>query len=81
MGSKINIKRESNGLADVKFTQPVLVQKLKDEYLESMGRRAPKTPAVAGQILVKGDGSGTIEDSEATVYRLATTTCMYVIQW
>ena len=32
-GSKIDIKRKSNGLADVKFTQPVLVQKLKDEYL------------------------------------------------
>ena len=78
MGSKIDTKRKSNGLSDVKFTQPVLVQKL---YLESMEGKAPKIPAVAGQILVKGDGSDTMEDSEDTVYRSVTARCMYIIQW
>ena len=47
----------------------MLVKKLKDEYLENNHGEAPKTPAVACQILVKGDGSGTMEDREATVYR------------
>ena len=65
----------------MKFIQPVLVQKLKDDYLESMEGKAPKTPAVAGQILVKGDVSDITEDSEATVYRSAIATCMYVMQW
>ena len=32
VGSKIDIKQKSNGLATIKFTQPVLIQKLKDEF-------------------------------------------------
>ena len=81
MGSKIDIKRKSNRIAEVKFTQPMHVQKLEDNYPESMGGKAPKTPAVAGQILVKGDGSGTMEDSKTTVYRSATAAYMYIMQW
>ena len=79
--NKINITRKSNGLADVKFPQAVLVQKLEDEYLENNDGKAPKTPAVAGKILVKGDGNGTMEERENTVYRSATATCMYIMQW
>ena len=81
VGSRIDIKRKSNRFADVKFTQPVLMQKLKDEHLESMEGKAHKIPALAGQIMVKGDGSGTMEDREATVYRSGTTNCMYTVQW
>ena len=80
-GSNIDIKRKSNGLSDVKFTQYLLLQKLKDKYLESMEGKAHKIPAVAGQIMVKGAGSGTMEDREATVYRSATRICMYTVQW
>ena len=80
VGSKIYIKRQSNGLADAKFTQPVLVQKHKDESLERMEGKVPKTPSVAGQILVQRDGIGTMEDIKATVHRSATTTCMYIMQ-
>ena len=32
VGSKIDIKRLSSGLATVKFTNPVHVQKLQEEY-------------------------------------------------
>jgi len=32
LGSNIDIERQGNGLSMVKFTQPVLVQKLEDEY-------------------------------------------------
>ena len=60
--SKIDIEQKTSGLAVVKFTQPVLVQKLQDEYIDELGGRASMTPAVAGQILVKGDGSGTISE-------------------
>ena len=80
VGSKIDIVRKSNGIVDTSFTQPVIVQKLKDEYITE-GGRASKTPAVAGQVLVRGDGSGTVEDKDATVYRLGTATYMYVMQW
>ena len=61
--------------------QPVLVQKLEDEYLENNGEKALKTSAVAGQILVKGDGSGTTEEREFTLYQSANATCMYIMQW
>ena len=54
VGSKMDIVQKSNGLATVKFTQPVLVQKLEDGYNLPSGK-ASKTPAVAGQTLVKGD--------------------------
>ena len=52
MGSKIDIVRKSDGLATVKFMQPVLIQKLEDEYELPSGTRTPKTPAEAGQTLV-----------------------------
>ena len=57
----------------------MFVQKPEDEYLENNDGNAPKTPAVAGQILVKGDGGGTVEDREATMYRSATATCIYIV--
>ena len=46
VGSRINIVRKRKGLATVKFTQPVLVQKLEDEY--NLPSRKANTPAVAG---------------------------------
>ena len=81
VGSKIDIKRKPDGLATVKFTQPVLVQKLKDEYIVDINGRSSMVPAVAGQILVKGDGSGGISEEKATKYRSATATLMYIMQW
>mmetsp|Transcript_12683 Transcript_12683/g.27423 ORF Transcript_12683/g.27423 Transcript_12683/m.27423 type:complete len:222 (-) Transcript_12683:2590-3255(-) len=80
VGSKINIVRKSDGLATVKFTQPVLLQKLEDDYNLPSGR-APKTPAVAGQVLVKGDGSGMVGAKDVTIYRSGTATIMYMMQW
>ncbi len=65
----------------MKFTQLVLIQKLGDEFDLSGGGQAPKTPAVAGQVLVKGDGSGTLEGRDATKYQSGTAICMFVMQW
>ena len=81
VGSKIDVKRLDNGVRSVKFTQPVLVQKLKDEFDLSAGGAAPKTPAVAGQVLIKGDGSGTLGGQRATKYRSGTAVLMFMEQW
>ena len=80
VGSKIDIARNSDGLGTVKFTQPVLVQKLEDEFDLPSGK-APKTPATAGQVLVRGDGSGAIDGKESTKYRSGTALCMFMMQW
>jgi hypothetical protein len=64
----------------VKFMQPVLVQKLEEEYTPPIGM-ALKTPAVARQVLVKGDGDGAVQESKAKMYRSATAICMYMMQW
>ena len=81
VGSKIDVKRLDNGVRSVKFTQPVLVQKLKDEFDLPAGGAAPKTPAVAGQVLIKGDGSGTLGGQRATKYRSGTAVLMFMEQW
>ena len=36
--------------------------------------------ALAGQVLVKGDGSGTVDALDATKYHLGTATCMHIMQ-
>ena len=67
-------------MATVKFTQPVVVHKLDDEYDLPCGRLS-KTPAAAGQVLGRDDGGGTIDNIEATVYHSGTDTCMFIMQW
>jgi hypothetical protein len=59
MGSKLTFSHDDDGKGTVKFTQPVLFKKIKDEYKMTDGLIS-KTPAVAGQVLVKGDGEGTV---------------------
>ena len=80
VGSKLTLSRDVVGLGVVKFTHPVLVQKLEEEYTPPNGV-ASKMPAVAGQVLVKGDGDGTVQESIAKIYQSATATCMYMMQW
>ena len=81
VGSKINSKRDATGIGTAKFTQPVLVQKLIDEYKVDTSGKMPATPAVAGLVLVKGDGSGQLDAKAATEYRSGTATCMFMMQW
>ncbi len=80
MGSKLVLSRDESGLGTVKFMQPVLEQKLEEEYAPPNGE-ASKTPAVAGQVLVKGDSDGTVKESMVKMYQSATATCMYMMQW
>ena len=58
----------------------MLVQKLQDEF-DLPGGKTPKTPVVPGQVLVKGDGSDTLNPQDATKYRYGTALCMYKMQW
>jgi hypothetical protein len=80
VGNKVDVVRQSDGRARIKVTQPVLVQKLRDEF-ELPGGKTPKTPAVPGQVLSKGDDSDALNPEESTKYRSGTALCMYKMQW
>lgn len=79
VGSKITAHCDDSGLPTTKFTHPVLVGKLWEEY-GSIDRPASQLLTVAGQILMKGDGDGTLKDSEAKMYQSAVATYMYIMQ-
>ena len=59
---------------------PVLIQKLEDEF-EFPNGESPRTPAVTGQVLMKG-GNGTepLNLKEMTKYQSGTVLCMYKMQ-
>jgi hypothetical protein len=78
VGKKLSITRDENGRDTAKFTQPVLIKKLTDEY-EVPDGPVSKTPAVAGQVLVKGDDDPETQDTK--MYQPATATCMFMMQW
>ena len=80
VGSKIDLSRDENGLGKLKFTQPVLVQKLQDEFDLSEGR-IPKTPAAPGQELIKSNGGNDLHGKRVTTYRSGTAICMFIMQW
>jgi hypothetical protein len=80
VGNKIEINRGDDGIAAIKFTQPVLIQKLKENHTPIMSR-TPKTPAVPGSNLCKGDGMDLITMEQATRYRSLVALIMYIMQW
>ena len=43
--------------------------------------RNPKTPAILGQVLVRGDGSSTLGPKETTKFRSGTAICLFMTQW
>jgi hypothetical protein len=53
--------------------------KLEEEYMPPIGM-ASTTPAVMGQVLVKGNDNGAVHESKAKMYQAATATCMYMMQ-
>ena len=80
VGNKVDVVHQSDGRTKMKVTQPVLVQNLLDEIVLP-GGRTPKTPAVPGQVLVKGDGSDALNLQDTTKYCSGTDLCMYKMQW
>ena len=59
---------DSMGLGSVKFMPQVLECKLPEEYKSSDGP-TPKTPAVAGQVVVKGDGNKAVAEARQNCTR------------
>ena len=80
MGSKLTFTRDDDGKGMIKFTQPVLIKKLNEEYKISDGP-VSKMPVVAAQVLMKGDGEGTVSLEQTKMYHSATATCMFMMQW
>ena len=80
MGSKLTFNHHDDGKGTIKVTHPVLIKKLNKEYKVSDGP-VSKIPVVAGQVLVKGDGEGTLSLEQIKMYRSATATCMFMMQW
>jgi hypothetical protein len=80
VGSKVDVHRQSNGLAKVKFTQPVLLKKLEEQFDIPTGT-APRSPASEGQELEKGDGSNALNSELTKTYRSGTATMMFMMQW
>lgn len=67
-------------LGTVKFTQPLHIPKLWEEY-GSLDGPASHMPAVAGQVLAKRDDEGTVSDTKAKMCWAAVATCKYIMQW
>ena len=80
MGNKIDLSWNNDGLGVAKFTQLVLVQKLEDEFELSSGK-PPRTPAVAGQVLARGNGRAPLDSKEMKKYQSGTALCLYKMQW
>ena len=59
---------------------PVLVQKNWNEF-EPPGRKTPKTLAIPGQVLVKGDNNDALATQDATKYCSGTPWCINKMQW
>jgi hypothetical protein len=80
LGNAVTIKRDSSGLGEVKFTQPVLLQKLKDNFpIED--NRIPRTPAAPGSELSKDESSPELSKEEAFKFRSMLATLMHMQQW
>ena len=76
MGNKLTFSHDDDGKGTVKFTQPVLIKKINDEYKMTDGP-VSTAPAVAGQ----GDGEGTVTSDQIKLYCSVTATCMFIMQW
>jgi hypothetical protein len=83
VGNKIDLMCDSEtGLGVAKFTQPVLIQKLRDMLGEDeTSKRVPTTPAKPGEVIHKGDGLNPIKSSDASYFRSMTALTMYMMQW
>jgi hypothetical protein len=80
LGNTITIKRDATGLDEVKFTQPVLLQKLKDNCPPE-SNRIPRTPAAPGTELSKDESSGELSKEQAFKFRSLLATIMHMVQW
>ena len=80
VGNKIDCSQNNDRLGTVKSTQPVLIQKLEDEFKLPDGK-SPRMPAIAGQVLVhRGNDVKPLNQKETIKYQSGTVLCMYKMQ-
>ena len=65
VGSKLTINCNDDGKRTIKFTQPVIIKKLNEEYEISDGPES-KMPAVTGQVLVYGQLCADVDPTKLT---------------
>jgi hypothetical protein len=65
-------------LGTVQFTQHMLIRKLWEDF-GTVEWPASQLPAVTGQVLIKGDGDRTMNDTITKMYQSATVSCMYIM--
>jgi hypothetical protein len=80
LGNAITIKRDTTGLGEVKFTQPLLLQKLKDNCPPE-NNQIPRTPAAPGTELSKDESSAELSKEQAFKFRSLLATIMHMVQW
>jgi len=77
IGCKIDVDVEKRSL---KFTQPVLVQSLTDEFKDIPQRKSPLVPAKPGDILTKCEDSERLTPEMHTRYRTAVGKLLYLVK-
>jgi hypothetical protein len=76
VGCKIDYKRESQSC---KFTQPVLLQSLNDEF--ELPNENPTTPAAADTVLQQAAGDATLTPKRQSTYRSGVGKMLHVMRW
>ena len=76
VGCKIDYKRESQSC---KFTQPVLLQSLDDEF--ELPNENPTTPAAADTVLQQAAGDATVTPKRQSTYRSGVGKMLHVMRW
>lgn len=77
VGCQLHHDRENGTL---KFTQPVLIQSFVDEF-ELPARGDFSTPAAAGQILIRGDKKGMLNEELQYKFRKGVGKLLYLTRW
>ncbi len=65
----------------MKLTQPVLLQSFRDEFLISHDGDAPKTPAIPGDVLRKGEQADLLNDRDQRTYRSGVGKLLHLMKW
>jgi hypothetical protein len=77
VGCRLHHDKEAGA---IKFTQPVLIQSFVDEF-ELPERGDFRTPAAAGQILIRGDNEGMLDDKHQHLFRKGVGKLLYLTRW
>jgi hypothetical protein len=78
VGCKVDRDWENNS---IRLTQPVMIQSFRDEFPLCLEGRAPNTPAVPGEHLVKGDEGTNIDAKLQAHYRTGVGKLLHMMRW